>query len=326
MVTLKHLAKELKVSVSTVSKALSDSHEISKETKEKILALAKKLNYIPNNTAVNLRNRKTMTIGVVIPNIFNHFFTKILHGIESEGKKNGYKTIVSISNENLEAEKESLDYFTNGSVDGILLAPSDETEKTLETNHILELKEKGIPFVFFDRFIETLPCDKVIINDFESAKNLIEYFDKNGRKNIAVISSIKNLSTGKLRKDGVLSAGKNIHLLEFESEKGLEEEVEKFLKKNKIDAILCLDELSGVISLNVARKLNFNIPKDLAIISYNQGILSKYSYPRLSTINQHATQIGVESLKLLLKRMKNPTDNDYQTVVLNTSLKHFQTT
>jgi LacI family transcriptional regulator len=326
MVTLKHLAKELNVSVSTVSKALSDSHEISKETKEKILALSKKLNYIPNNTAVNLRNRKTMTIGVVIPNIFNHYFTKILHGIESEGKKNGYKTIVSISNESLEGEKQSLDYFTNGSVDGILLAPSDETEKSLSINHILELKEKKIPFVFFDRFIEDLPCDKVVINDFESAKNLIKYFVQNGRKNIAVISSIKNLSTGKLRKAGVLSMKKEVHLLEFESEKGLEVKVEKLLKKEKIDALLCLDELSGVISLNIARKLNLNIPKDVAIICYNQGILSRYSYPRLSTINQHATQVGVESFKLLLQRLENPSEKEYQTVVLDTTLKHFQTT
>ena len=150
MITLKQLAQELKVSVSTVSKALSDSHEISAETKKKILALAKERNYIPNNTAVNLRRKQTKTVGVVIPNIFNHFYTKILHGIESEAKKSGYKTIITISNEKLQDEKESLEYFSNGSVDGILLAPSDETEKYKKIDHFLELRSKEIPFVFFE--------------------------------------------------------------------------------------------------------------------------------------------------------------------------------
>ncbi|TYP99300.1 LacI family transcriptional regulator [Tenacibaculum adriaticum] len=304
MITLKDLANELKVSVSTVSKALSDSHEISKETKEKILNLAKERNYTPNNTAVNLRRKQTKTIGVVIPNIFNHFYTKILSGIESEARKKGYKTIISISNETFSSEEESLLYFSNGSVDGILLAPSEESEKLNKADHILELKNKEIPFVLFDRYFENFTTDKVTIDDFDAAKNAIIHFKESGRKNILVISMLKNLWIGKLRKEGALSIHK-VQLIETESEVEMAKEIEKKLKTQKIDAILALDELSGIISLNAVRELKLKIPEEVSIISFSQGILSKYSYPKLSTINQNAQNIGIEALKLLINKIEN---------------------
>ena len=325
MVTLKQLAKELNVSVSTVSKALSDSHEISPKTKNKIINLAKEKNYVPNRTAVNLRSKKTKTIGVIIPNIFNHFYTKILNGIETEAKSNGYRTIVSISNEKYNSEVDGLTYFSNGSVDGILLAPSEESEKIKNFEHIASLKEKNIPFVLFDRNIEGLLTDKVIIDDYDSAKNAIEQFIKLKKKNITIISLIKNLNIGSIRKEGAKKADKNISILEFESEEELESELIKIFKSNKpIDAILALDELSGIISLNTARKLNINIPKELSIISFSQGILSKYSYPKLAIINQHAEAIGKESVKLLLNRFQNA-ESDFKTSIINSELELNQT-
>lgn len=333
MITLKQLAKELEVSVSTVSKALSDSHEISKETKEKIQLLAKKHNYIPNNTAVNLRKRQTKTIGVVIPNIFNHFYTKILYGIESEAKKLGYKTIVCISNENLDSEKESIDYFSNGSVDGILMAPSTETEKLGETNHISELQDKKIPLVFFDRYINTIDCSKVVIDDFNAAREAIHYLVGKGRKKIAVVSSLEGLHIGVLRRDGAKSAldehqitDANAKFVSVAVSKEIEARVTTLLSdKTAVDAILALDELSGIISLNVARKLGYSLPKELSLISFSQGILSKYSYPKLSTINQHAKKIGSQSLKMLVDQIGH-TDVKTKTVTITSSLNSRETT
>lgn len=324
MVTLKQLAEELSLSVSSVSKALSDSHEISESTKGKVLELAKKRNYIPNRTAINLRNRQTNTIGVIIPNIFNHFYTKILSGIEKEAKLSGYRTIISISNEKIEAEKDGLSYFSNGSVDGILLAPSEETEKNQDYNHISELKSKNIPFVFFDRYSKEIESDKVIINDFESAKNTINYFNSTGRKDIVVVSLLKNLSVGKLRSEGVLSASKDVVLLEFEDEIELQNELNNYLKNNNVSAIFSLDELSGIIALNLVRQLGINIPKEISIISFSQGILSEYSFPKLSTINQHAEEIGKNSVKLLIERLKNK-EASFETRVIETSLEISQT-
>lgn len=324
MVTLKDLARELEVSVSTVSKALSDSHEISEETKQKILELAKKRNYIPNNTAVNLRRKETRTIGVIIPNIFNHFYTKILSGIESEARKNRYKTIVSISNELLVPEKEGLEFFSNGSVDGILLAPSDETEKLNEIEHFLDLKRKGIPFVLFDRYIDDLETDKVIVNDYETSQNTVQYFINEGRQNILVTSLLKNLKIGGLRKKGAL-VNEQIDLLEHDDEEAFEAELSSKLDNHKIDAIFALDEPSGIIALNLARKKGMNIPKDIAIICFSQGILSKYSYPKISNINQHAQEIGAKSVELLLQKIKNA-EKPHETKIIRTTLDLKETT
>ncbi|WGH76052.1 LacI family DNA-binding transcriptional regulator [Tenacibaculum tangerinum] len=325
MVTLKQLAKELGVSISTVSKALNDSFEISEETKEKILALAKKYNYRPNNVAVNLRTRSTQTLGVIIPNIFNHFYTKILSGIEQEAKKNNYKIIISISNETLDSEREGISFFSNGSVDGILLAPSEETEKVNDYEHITDLHAKEIPFVLFDRYSDKVASDRVIINDFDSAKKTITYLTNLGKKNIVAVSLIKNLSVGRLRRKGVQEASSNVTILEFEDEKEFEEVFFQFLKTEKVDAIFALDELAGIIALNLARTLSLNIPKDVSIISFSQGILSEYSYPKLSTINQHAEEIGKKSVELILSRLKNK-NKPTETKIINTALDLHQTT
>ena len=323
MVTLKDLANELNVSVSTISKALSDSHEISKETKHKIIELAKERNYTPNSTAVNLRLQKTKTIGVVIPNIFNHFYTKILSGIEAEAKKSGYRTIISITNEDYITEQESLLYFSNGSVDGILLAPSEGSERLHKTAHIEELNVKKIPFVLFDRYFENFEADKVIINDKYSASHAIDYFKTSGRHHILVVSMLKNLWIGKLRKLGAMTFS-DIHIIECESEFELENQLQNYHKKHKIDAILALDELSGIIALNHVRSLNIDIPKDLSIISFSQGVLSQYSYPKLSTINQNATQIGITAFKHLIDKIKTKSVVS-QTIIIETTLEISQT-
>lgn len=324
MVTLKDLARELKVSISTVSKALSDSHEISLETKERIVAFAKSKNYVPNTTAINLRSRRTNTIGVIIPNIYNRFYAKILFGIEKEAKKHNYKVIVAISNEKLESEKEGISFFSNGSVDGILLAPSKETEKEKEFQHILDLENKSIPFALFDRFREEINSDRVIINDFDAAKSTTQHFVDSGRKNILVLSLLKNLHIGKLRKEGALSVSKGVKVIELETEIEMKKALKKALKNKKVDAILALDELSGILSLNLAIGLKFKIPRDISIISFSQGIFAKYSSPKLSSLNQHAKDIGKKSLDLLIKRIKNK-DKEIEEVIINTTIKFQET-
>lgn len=314
MVTLKQLSKELGVSVSTVSKALNDSFEIGKDTKKRVLELAKKYNYTPNNVAVNLRSQSTKTIGVIIPNIFNHFYTKILSGIEAEAKKKGYRTLIYISNEKHETEVESIAYFLNGSVDGILLAPSEETQKMGNINHFENLKNRALPFVVFDREIPNFKSDLVRINDAEITKKTIQKFIDEGRKNIVVFSLLKNLSVGKERAKAI-KAFKNVLLVEEEDEQIIEQKIETLLKDKKVDAVLGLDEVSSIITLNLARKLNYNIPENLSIIGFSQGVLSKYSYPKLSTINQHSVEIGKKSVELLLNKIKKKTEEHQEFVI-----------
>ena len=143
--TLKQIAKELGVSVSTVSKALNGSPEISEPTKQRVQEYAKLKNYKPNVIGLNLKNRRTRTIGVIIPNILNSFFAKVFSGIEKVADEKGYKVITCISNESLEKEINALEMLSNGTIDGFILSISEESQKLQSFNHFKEI----INVIFF---------------------------------------------------------------------------------------------------------------------------------------------------------------------------------
>ena len=152
--TLKLIAKELNVSISTVSKALRDSSEISEETREKIKAFAKLYNYKPNNIALSLKNRKTNTIGVIIPQIVHHFFTTVIRGIEQAARDKNYNVIICLSNNDFDKEVLNMELLANGSTDGFILSVAKETMDKQDYHHINEVIEQGMPVVMFDRVVE----------------------------------------------------------------------------------------------------------------------------------------------------------------------------
>ena len=242
--TLKQIAKELNVSVSTVSKALNDSPEISEQTKIKIKEYAKLKNYKPNVIGLNLKNRKTKTIGVILPNILNSFFAKVFSGIEKVAEEKGYNVITCISNESLEKEIHTLDMLSNGTIDGFILSVSEEAQSKQEYKHFTEIINDGTPIVMFDRIAEGVECDKVVVDDFDSAYNSTQYLINLGCKNIALLSSVDNLSVGKLRAEGYLKAleennfpiNKKI-ILRTESEEELKSKVDSVFDNNLIDAV-----------------------------------------------------------------------------------------
>lgn len=258
--TLKQIAKELGVSVSTVSKALNDSPEISEQTKVKIKEYAKLKNYKPNVIGLNLKNRKTKTIGVIIPNILNSFFAKVFSGIEKVADKKGYNVITCISNESLEKEIHTLEMLSNGTIDGFILSVSEEAQKLQDYNHFSEIINDGTPIVMFDRIADEVDCDKVVVDDFDSALNSTQHLINLGCKNIALISSVDNLSVGKLRADGYLKALKDNNIpinekiiLRTDSEEDMKAKIDA-LFDNKIDGIFALDENDSVAALRVSLK------------------------------------------------------------------------
>ncbi|HEU0136886.1 MAG TPA: LacI family DNA-binding transcriptional regulator, partial [Flavobacterium sp.] len=204
--TLKQIAKDLHVSVSTVSKALNDSPEISEQTKIKIREYAKLQNYKPNIIGLNLKQRKTKNIGVIIPNILNSFFAKVFSGIEKAAEAKGYNVMTCISNESLEKEVHALEMLSNGTFVGFILSISEEAQKLQEFNHFRQIINEGTPIVMFDRISDEVECDKVIVDDFDSAINATEHLIKSGCKNIMLFSAIDNLSVGKLRAEGYYAA------------------------------------------------------------------------------------------------------------------------
>ncbi|MFH6995255.1 LacI family DNA-binding transcriptional regulator [Flavobacterium sp. FlaQc-48] len=333
--TLKQIAKELGVSVSTVSKALNDSPEISEQTKVKIKEYAKLKNYKPNVIGLNLKNRKTKTIGVIIPNILNSFFAKVFSGIEKVADKKGYNVITCISNESLEKEIHTLEMLSNGTIDGFILSVSEEAQKLQDYNHFSAIINDGTPIVMFDRIADEVECDKVVVDDFDSALNSTQHLINLGCKNIALISSVDNLSVGKLRADGYLKALKDNNIpvnekiiLRTDSEEDMKAKIDAIFD-NKVDAIFALDENDSVAALRVSLKKGYKVPEDISIIGFADGILaSRRLSPSLTTVSQHGIEIGEVAARQLIKRLEESEEetSDYETIVIKTKLKEREST
>ena len=331
MMTLKNLAKELKVSISTVSKALRDSPEISTETIEKVKDLAKKYNYRPNKIALSLKSNRTLTIGVIIPDILNRFYSKVLNGIHDSADRYGYDVITINTKESILKEIDSLQILSSGTVDGVIIAMSEETLNKNNYSHLKEFTMKETPIVMFDRVTDKINCDKVIIDDFDAIYNEVKSLKDLGRKKIGFITTINDLNVGKYRANGYRKASfdffgkfnKNL-ILRISKNHDTHIEIEKFIKKNKPDALISADIICGVISINIARNLNIDVPKELSVVGFGDKTISEYSTPKLTTIYQHGTDIGKRSVDLLVDRMNskwfalNKNLNSYTTEIIPT--------
>ncbi len=326
MVTLKQLAKELNVSISTVSKALNNSEEIGAETVKRVKELAELYNYKPNKVALSLKQNQTKTIGVIIPDILNHFLAKVLFGIEREATQQGYNIITCVSNESLEKEKESLLLLANGSVDGFILCVSKETQVNNEIEHFKKTIKQGLPIVMFDRVAHDVLCDKVIVDDFEATYKATQSLLSENRKQIAFISNIDDLSVGKLRERGYNKAilehkGYAPLVLSITKQDDHQQKIKAFFKNHKIDGVISADSASGVIAINTAVSLGLKVPQDLSVIGFSSQYISNHSIPKLTTIRQHAKDIGENAAQLLIKRLQNRTgEDDFKTKIVKTSV------
>ena len=335
-ITLKQIARELDVSISTVSKALRNSIEISEDTREKVQAFARLYNYRPNNIALSLKNRKTKTIGVIIPEIVHHFFSKVIRGIEQVANKRGYNVIVGLSNESFDKEVINMQMLANGSIDRFILSISKETLLQQDYHHFKETISQGMPIVMFDRVVNEIECDKVIIDDLKGSKNAVSKLLSNGCKHVAIITTKDYVSVGKLRTQGYLEAledykmSPNSNLIlkvddELVSEDhliSLESEIEQlFLNNKKIDGVFAVNELYAIIGMKVARKRGLRIPDDIQFIGFTDGVLSKHATPSLTTVSQHGQEMGEKAAELLIEKLEHEDQEEqYQTVVIETEL------
>lgn len=334
--TLKQIAKELHVSVSTVSKALNDSSEISEQTKLKVQQYAKLKNYKPNVIGLNLKNRKTKTIGVILPNILNPFFAKVFTGIEKVADEKGYHLITCISNESIEKEINALEMLSNGTIDGFILAISEEAQKLQQFSHFKNIINEGTPIVMFDRVSEEIGCDKVIVDDFNSALHATQHLVNLGCKKIALFSSIDNLSVGKLRAQGYFKALENNKLKADQSLIVCTDTVEDFDAKvsqlfadHKIDGIFAVDEHTSVAAIKLGLKNQYKIPEELCVIGFADGVWSRRLTPSLSTVSQHGPEIGEAAAKLLIDRLENSSDDEtesFHTQEIKTELRQREST
>lgn len=332
--TLKQIAKELGVSVSTVSKALNGSPEISEPTKKRVQEYAKLKNYRPNVIGLNLKNRRTKTIGVIIPNILNSFFAKVFSGIEKVADEKGYKVITCITNESLNKEVNALEMLSNGTIDGFILSVAEESQKLQKYDHFTTIINEGTPIVMFDRIVEEVNCDKVIVDDFESAVNATEHLIKTGCKKIALLSSIDNLSVGKHRAQGFYKAMKDQGLkvddalvILTNNNEEFNSKIGGFFIKNKPDGVFALDEHASVTAMKLGILNGYKIPQDLSLIGFADGVWSRRMTPSLSTVSQHGPEIGEVAAKLLIDKLESKEEIfTFTTTIIKTELRQRDST
>jgi LacI family transcriptional regulator len=328
-ITLKKIAKEFDVSISTVSKALKDSREISKDVKEKIQAFAKFYHYKPNSLALNLRNQKTKTIGIIIPQIVHHFFTKVISGIEFVANKNGYNVMICMSMDSYEKEVLNLDMLANGVVDGIIVSVAKETEEKKDYAHFKGLINNGIPLVLFDRVIDEIQCNKVLTNDIDGGYLATKHLINIGCKRIAILTTPNFVTVGNQRLEGYKNALKNCNItfdedlvIIIDEEHSIEDQITKlFSLENPPDGVFGVNEIYAAICMKIANKKGLRIPEDISILGFTDGLISQYTTPSLSTVAQHGYHIGQKSAELLLNEIEfQDADYQYKTKVIETDL------
>ena len=329
-ITLTQIAKQLDVSISTVSKSLRNSPEIGEETRLKVQAFAKFYNYKPNNIALSLKNRKTKTIGIIIPEIVHHFFSTVINGIEQVANENGYSVIICLSDDSFDKEVLNMEMLANGSIDGFIMSLSKETQFRGDFHHITEVINQGMPVVMFDRVTNDILCDKVIIDDQSAAYEAVQSLIDKGRKKIALVTTVDYVSVGKLRTDGYIKAlldngisfDENL-IIKIEDIDTCEITIGKLLEDKAIDAVFAVNELFAVTIIKTANKIGLNVPKDLAVIAFTDGMISKYSTPTITTVSQNGIKMGNKSAKMLIERLEseeNEEDENYKTEIIETHL------
>lgn len=316
-VTIKDIAKELGLSTSTVSRALRDSHEISHDTKKMVMDYAEKINFKPNRIAQSLKDHKSMSIGVIVTEIANSFFSQVINGVESIAHNNGYTVIIAQSMESADRELLSLQHLTSSSMDGLIISVSTESKNF---HYLKELHEKGMPIVFVDRAIDHIETHKVIVDNFKGAYKATKHLIDKGKKNIAILSNDIGLSISRDRMAGYEEALTEHNLpikdtmIKYCNLGGMkyaevEEAMKELMRKRiKPDAIFAGSDKLTIGCLRFLKERKIKVPDEVAVIGFSNTDLTDLIDPPLSVIRQPAFEMGEAATELLLTliRSKKP--------------------
>jgi len=308
-INIKIIAERLNLSTSTISRAFNGSPDINKDTRDRILTFAKEHNFLPNHYASNLRDKKTKTLAVIVPEIVNDFFAQAINGIEEVARQKGFYILLYRTDDIFEKEVSFINYLNNGKVDGIIMSVSGEAN---DHNYIKKLEQKHIPVVFFDRVYEDIDVSKVTTNDYESSFAATEHLIEQGCKRIAYLVINKNISIGKVRGQGYMDALEkhNIPLDDklvidcSQDEKENYTIIQEALKRTKPDGIFSSVERLALATYHVCNDMNVNVPKDLRIISFSSLQIAPLLCPALSTITQPAYEMGIKAATLLFDALE----------------------
>ncbi|MGC6429876.1 MAG: LacI family DNA-binding transcriptional regulator [Jejuia sp.] len=309
-VTIHDISKALNIDSSTVSRALNDSPRVSGKTKERILAKASELGYQRNSLASNLRTNKTFTIGVVVPRLSRNFFSNVISGIEETAYERGYSVIICQSLESLEREKKIMKTLFSNRVDGILISTSMQT---INLDHLQPYLNHGGSIVFYDRPRQFKNCSSISINDYKASFKATEHLIKNGCERIVHFAGPQLVDLYRNRKQGYLDALKKYNI-QFDDTWVLESKLSENDGVNSAKKVLDMENIDGIYSSNdtaiigamkYLKKEGINIPKDIAVVGFNNDPISAVIEPGLTTINQPDFDMGKMASSMLINEIEN---------------------
>jgi len=327
-ITLKEIAKELELSISTVSRALKDHPDINSNTKESVKKKAKELNYHPNIFAQGFRSHRTQIIGVIVPSITHYFTDTILKGILKEADIRGYRVIISESDNDTKKQTEMLETMIQFGVDGILMSL---IKMTRNIENILSVLSR-VPLILFDKVSDKIPCTQIVINEEAAAFNAIEHFINIGKKRIAIIKETKFSYTSEKRYTGYIRA-LNEHNIPVDEkiilscediniEQGKELTSILLSLKEPPDAIFAITDKAAIGVIKTLNKFKVKIPQEIAVIGFSNSLSSTIIEPNLTTIDQPGKKIGRTAVKYLIEEIESDNEDNFlnKTVEITTNL------
>ncbi len=326
-ITIHNLAKELKISASTVSRALKDNVRISEKTRKIVQQKAIEMGYRPNILAANLRSKRTMTLGVVVPRIDRYFFASVISGIEDYAWTEGFNVIISQSNDLLIKEANCVTNLYNNRVDGLIISISMQTD---EDKHLRLFSENHIPLLFFDRYCSTIESDRILVDDFDAGYKITRHLIDRGCKRIAYIAGPGMLNIYKNRKAGFLKAleESGVPVVEkYLEETGLtKEEGRKAFSRlmtlsDPPDGVFCGNDTTALSALEYCQEHRVRVPEDVALVGFSDEPYSAVVTPSLSTVKQPGYEIGYLAAQKIIHRIQNiNSDEPFEQIELPTQL------
>ena len=326
-VTIKDIARRLKISVSTVSRALRGSTDISSETRRLVLSVAEELHYSPNPIALSLRDKKTRVIGVIVQEIANNYCSSVIAGIEDVAFKMGYNVLISQSHEKIHLEVLHTRLLASRRIDGLLITLSNETTNV---DHLKEMIDKGIPVVMFDRVSDAMQTHKVVVDDYKGAFDATSHLIEQGYRRIAHLTISKELTITQNRLNGYLDALKAhkipvkkewIVYCDFDEAK-MKNEVRKLVQsQRRPNAIFSSVERLSMACVKVLSDMQLKVPGDVALAGFADNPLSRYLQPSFTSVCQPTFAIGQNAAELLIELIESKkAEEKFTTINLKTSL------
>ncbi len=309
--TIKDIARKLQLSTSTVSRALRDRYDVNPETRKRVMQMAEVLNYMPSSQALGLLKRKTLTIGVVVPEIDNQFFSQAIHGIENVAFDQDYHILICQTRDDVTREARIIEKLLSSRVDGIIVSLCSTVT---DVTHLKRVMKYEVPLVLFDRVSEEIDTHKVLNDDYDGAYRATQHLLSKGYRRIAHLAGPSNLAIARERRRGYEAALREAGIEpkpewivegSFKQETGRKHAIPLLLSRS-CDALFCVSDHVAIGALMAARDMGLRIPEEVAIMGFSNLAVTEILEPALSTVAQPAYEMGREAARMLLDIISHP--------------------